>query len=424
MMTTRTRRRYTDVYHLGGTYLSYRDGAISNTINYESMIGRREVTVDERHAWPARNIGRVTRDVGGPFLSVKSALTCDWDLYKVYHLGSHGGTNYAYDGHVWPSYPSLTQRWVGDPSNYSEAAFLIDHDPLHTEGDLEVEGTRAIAATIPTNSSADTAVGVAELFREGLPSLIGSTVLRDRIGFLRSLGSEYLNYEFGWKPLLSDLRSLAQSIDESEKLLAQLARDSGRNVRRRYSFPAEREAVYTTGSGGLSPALSSLISGISHQQTTMTFHKSWFSGCYTYHYDPADLTEASRIATQARLLLGLKIDPEVLWNLAPWSWLVDWFVNIGPVLHNLSAFGQDGLVLRYGYLMHHSTRRVERVWPNVGLPRGGDFPVGARHAAISLETKRRIRATPYGFGLAVSSFTWRQWAILGALGLTKTPGVL
>jgi hypothetical protein len=423
-MTTRTRRRYTDVYHLGGTYKSYFNGAVNGTITYNGMIGRREVTVDERHAWPARNEGRVTYDVGGPFHSVKSALTCDWDLYRSYALGTHGGTGYAYDGHIWPDFPSLNQRWVSDPSVFSEAAFLLDADPTHTEGDLLEDGTSAIAKTIPTNASADTAVGVAELMREGLPSLIGSTVLRDRIGFLRSLGSEYLNYEFGWKPLLSDLRDIAQSIDESEKLLAQLARDSGRNVRRRYSFPAERVASYTTGTSGIKPALSSLIGGTQFGQMELTYHKSWFSGCYTYHYDPADLTEASRIATQARLLLGLKIDPEVLWNLAPWSWLVDWFVNIGPVFHNLSAFGQDGLVLRYGYLMHHSTRRVERSWANLTLPRGGDWPAGNRHAALSLESKRRIRATPYGFGLIVSSFTARQWAILGALGLTRTPGVL
>lgn len=423
-MTTRTRRRYTDVYHLGGTYKSYRDGSISNTITYTGMIGRREVTVDERHAWPARNVGRVSYDVGGPFTSVKSALTCDWDLYRDYHLGTHGGTGYAYDGHIWPAFPSLTQRWVGDPESYSEAAFLADSDFPHSEGKLEIDGTKAIAATIPTNSSADTAVGVAELAREGLPSLIGSTILRDKIGFFRSLGSEYLNYEFGWKPLLADLQAIAKSIDESEKLLTQLARDSGRNVRRRYSFPAERGITITSGVGGITPALSSLIGGLSFSQAEQDYHRSWFSGCYTYHYDPADLSEASRIATQARLLLGLKIDPEVLWNLAPWSWLVDWFVNIGPVLHNLSAFGQDGLVLRYGYLMHHSTRRIERAWSGLTLPRGGDWPAGSRHAAISLETKRRIRATPYGFGLAVSSFTWRQWAILGALGLTKSPGVL
>jgi hypothetical protein len=421
-MVDRTRRRvvndrtagsHTDRWLSTGAYWFGTNGV--NTHFADS----RQVTIDETHEWPARKKGRTTRDVGGPFTSTKVSVTADWDLSKSFTIGRTGNNGVLFTGQVLPTF--VQQDWDRlDPSK-DEALYTYWADS-HGVGYLEGLGARAISSTIPTNPHADAAVGVAELMREGFPSLIGSQLFKDKLSFFRNLGSEYLNYEFGWKPFISDLLSIASSIDESEKLLSQLARDSGRNVRRRMSFPTDRETTYTRDSLSFRcDAPSSVLSHSGRTLVTETYHKSWFSGCYTYHYDPADLSEASRIATQARILLGIRIDPEVLWNLTPWSWLVDWFVNLGPVLHNLSAFGQDGLVLRYGYLMHHHTRRTTETHHKVVQPMGGNFLDGTVSAAFRLESKRRIKATPYGFGLTFSSFTLRQWAILASLGITLKP---
>lgn len=380
-----------------------------------------QVTIDETHDWP-RLKGETSRDVGGPFHTISARLTADWDLARLYTLGYGGSNGELYQGGVLPN--MVPQNWDYVRTDFDREKLLFWADQ-HPAGYLEGLGSKAIASTIPTNPNMDAAVSIAELYREGLPSVVSSIDLRDRLGFFRGLGGDYLNIEFGWKPVLSDLLSLSQSILESEALLQQLARDSGRNVRRRLAFPADRQT--TIGDDTIVPesgAPLSLLNQRGRSITTSSYHKTWFSGSYVYHYDPADLNEASRIATQARLLFGLQITPEVLWNLAPWSWLVDWFTNIGPILHNLSAFGQDGLVLRYGYLMHHHTRREDHLYRGVTLPKGGDFPAGDRRAAFCLESKRRIRATPYGFGLTFASFSVRQWAILAALGMTRAPGAL
>jgi hypothetical protein len=39
------------------------------------------------------------------------------------------------------------------------------------------------------------------------------------------------------------------------------------------------------------------------------------------------------------------------------------------------------------------------------------------------ERKERWKATPYGFGLNMAGFTDQQWAILAALGMTKSPRI-
>jgi hypothetical protein len=126
---------------------------------------------------------------------------------------------------------------------------------------------------------------------------------------------------------------------------------------------------------------------------------------------------------KAEYLLGLELTPEVLWNLAPWSWLSDWVVNVGDNLHNVSAFSSDGLVMKYGYLMVESkVSQMRSLDAPLPLKGGGSIAIPSLHTASV--RKQRFRATPYGFGMNPSSFNLRQWTILGALGLTKSTSAL
>jgi hypothetical protein len=292
---------------------------------------------------------------------------------------------------------------------------------LSNGADIELLGTKMISNSIPTNPVVDGSVGLAELFREGIPSMIGSSLLKSKVGFLRGLGSEYLNFEFGWKPLVSDVKNAAKAIVESETILAQLARDSGKNVRRRRHIqPTIETDVVINSVGQPRGAVDARWHGPSWSRTTDKYRRdTWFSGCYTWHYDPGSLNKVSEIATKARLLYGLQLTPEVLWNLAPWSWLVDWFTNVGPLLHNVSAFQNDQLVLRYGYVMDRHQRNIAVV-ANTNPAKGSSLP-DLYNERYQVDWKRRVKATPYGFGVASSSFTIRQWAILGALGITRAP---
>jgi hypothetical protein len=118
-------------------------------------------------------------------------------------------------------------------------SFYQQFVPQSSEGSLLNAGTSFIAQTIPTNPVASGSVAMAELYREGLPSLIGASLLKERASFLRGLGGEYLNVQFGWKPLVADLKAAAKAIIDSDDILKQLARDSGRNVHRRRMPSAE-----------------------------------------------------------------------------------------------------------------------------------------------------------------------------------------
>jgi hypothetical protein len=124
-------------------------------------------------------------------------------------------------------------------------------------------------------------------------------------------------------------------------------------------------------------------------------------------------------AAKAGPLLGIELTPEVVWNATPWTWALDWVSNIGDCVSNISDMIVDGLVIKYGYVMEHYVSSRTYYYAGTGKykPIGG---VVVSPVTLFYETKRRRKASPFGFGLDWSGFTPRQLAITVALGLTRT----
>lgn len=114
------------------------------------------------------------------------------------------------------------------------------------------------------------------------------------------------------------------------------------------------------------------------------------------------------------VLYGVAPTPDVLWNLAPWSWAVDWFANIGDVIENASNALLYSQVLRYGYVMETTTVTDTYTLESPNFKGGSRF-------ITSLETitKKRVKASPYGFGLTWDGFNTYQLSILAALGISR-----
>jgi hypothetical protein len=145
----------------------------------------------------------------------------------------------------------------------------------------------------------------------------------------------------------------------------------------------------------------------------------WFSGAFTYYlptgYDSR--VALAKLARQAQYLLGANLSPDVLWELTPWSWAVDWFANAGDVIHNISRFASGGLVMPYGYMMEHTIiTDTYRFVGNTGFSSPFDkLPP----TVLVTETKKRVKANPFGFGVSWNSLSGFQYSILAALGLSK-----
>lgn len=368
-------------------------------------------------------------DTGHPFETVKKEWFAEPEVFI-----SNGGSWFwwYYNGVVGtvPSQHNIPGSTFIDPPAFDPAEY----------------GPVAIDQTRPNAPSANLVGTLLEIKREGLPRLPSLSILRDMgSNPSRAIGSEYLNHEFGWKPLVADVKALARSAANSERIIRQFERDSGRIVRRKFRFPVEETVTKYpakqvdlwpgSSTNGVTPFRRDLDGGFytaakGEMVETVTMSRTvWFSGAYRYHLATGRIPGGmGSWVRKADHLLGLELTPEVLWNLTPWTWLFDWNGNIGNQISNLTSFSKDSLVLLWGYLMCTDvcTREISVTTPGwTAYPHNGSTPGngfrGPYTQRFVTTSKRRVRAQPYGFSLDVGSYSARQWAILGALGLTRGP---
>jgi len=253
------------------------------------------------------------------------------------------------------------------------------------------------------------------------------------------VGDDYLNYVFGVAPTVADVLKICQAVVSLSDNLIQINRDAGQYVRRRFDFPVTRSAriIARDDSGDNIPSGAHLFGGVGGNFVNTNFfatyadgrgnaslseertERYYFTGAFSYYLESVSTPGGAiaRGAQYARLLLGVQgLTLDLAYQLVPFSWLLDWFANVGDLFSNATSFSQDNLVLRWGYLMRET--RIKRTYYHTGI-RFRTGPTGPITMTEEFTQKLRKKATPYGFGLNPNSFSEGQWAILIALGLTK-----
>lgn len=362
-------------------------------------------------------------DMGTAFFTTKSVIFQPKDV----DLAAPGG--------------AVVYRYKGPYFAYSLAANALMSAPSAVN--MNAWGASSISRVLPTNPLSGIGQFVGEL-RE-IPRLPFLASMKNKANGYRELsrriGSEYLNVQFGWVPFVKELLSLSETLVNHSKHVAQYDRDSGRIVRRRITLINTSDTVTENlGTGYGQPVLPSPHYTHPGQltRTTTTSVRIWFSGAFTYYFESGirppqrskggggrisnfipggsdpDLVRARNSQIRSRLY-GLRLDPYLLYQLYPWSWAADWMTNLGANIRNLVAFSNDGLVMKYGYIMHMKRVTTRLSLTDLGLYSGNQ----SFHDVHVQVTKTRAKATPFGFGLNPDTFSARQWSIIGALGLTR-----
>jgi hypothetical protein len=253
----------------------------------------------------------------------------------------------------------------------------------------------------------------------------------------RNLGSEYLNVVFGWKPFVKDLQGMYNLWKSLDKQMAQIVRDNGKGIRRKAKLKTEQDMTsesksYTIpfvnlysapGWVGGSPAYT-------HWSTqTRWTEEVWFSGSYRYYIPDVGSSQWTRRAKLA--LFGALPTPELVWEVMPWSWLIDWFTNVGDVVSNASTNAVDNLVSDYAFVMRKVTYQkdanVTTYMP--GVSHGDPYTIGRLVPAVSASVNstqkwvlksRSGGGNPFGLGLQLSALTGHQLSILAALGISRS----
>lgn len=345
---------------------------------------------------------------GGPFYTVQQYV--DYNPRHVNARFRDSSGQYEYHGPIIVPAPLPGYAGFADP-------FSPDYSKL------DKYGADAIHAVDPTNANSQLAIDIGEILIDKRISLPGITAWKRRTEVAKAAAGEYLSREFGWKPLEEDIKSASQAISDSNIIMKHFHDNAGTLDHREFAFPDIYESdekeignlthcLYSTSAsvGAFNAGQASKIT-----QKTTTHIKRWFSGAFTYPSESTSLQKALGIGSEADKLLGISLSPDIVWELTPWTWTLDWFSNAGTVINNATSFGAAGLVMAYGYIMEEKIQTVEYSMPTTGLTNvsGPPNPVVCKYIH-----KIRNEANPFGFGVSWEGLSPTQLAILVALGIT------
>jgi len=242
-------------------------------------------------------------------------------------------------------------------------------DTNHTFDHLGVIGdpfdvdvaTQAAARTNPSRPYVDVPTNVLQLGE--LAHLIRDTGR----SFIRGMGNNNLMYQFGVYPLVNDIVKMVRFADQVDRRVSFIHRLQSQHGLRRTtshgSFASSEKVNRFIQSQGL------LIREDFDVSTTISIkaHCRWLPGG-----DLSSLSSPSEVrALATRAALGMTIDNSTLWELIPWTWLIDWGTNIGQYFsanrNIIPATLSDVAVMRHTRTVAQWPGKAEDDWSCSGI---------------------------------------------------------
>lgn len=223
------------------------------------------------------------------------------------------------------------------------------------------------------------------------------------------LANTWLEYSFGWKPLVSDIDSAA------ETLANHMHRTDAPEMRRfdatgddEFAIPFQGEALYSNGPAGIYYRMDRMFK-------------------YSVHYFGMLNVEHPYKVGARRLGLDLSNFLPTAWELTPWSFLVDYFTNIGDIISAATLVRSD--VRWMMKTVRSESSRIARTTRFIPFPSNTSttFQTGSCtcRPGNSVWTKTDVTRTKYE-GSLVPSLDLRipgfgtKWINMAALAVTQS----
>lgn len=277
-----------------------------------------------------------TREISDDFITRVGPFVEPYPLTISKDYGHSGRVNgtYEYQSSSVKTSRRIFENWTnprfGNPDNMYLGA------QGSSLGSNTFLTTRLLASTSVASPPVDVALFLWELreFPRLLRSL-GDFLRRRRRGPYTpgDTASRYLEYSFGWRPLMNDLRSLIdlqQSINDRLNLLKSIS-EHARFRRTLASY--SNNGDFRTGFG---------YSDIQMDVRWSENHNAWATGRYV----PRDRERIKQLTDRfsdaqhdyaKSLALNYSLSPGFIWNAIPWTWLIDYFVNVGDFIESVSG---------------------------------------------------------------------------------------
>lgn len=406
-----------------------------------------ESTRDEKHSRSKSGVW----NGGGPFLNIKARMPPP----KVAAYGTRdSGTN------TWfvSGMGSFPIRYVGgflNPSfpgdNFSDADYANVGKivgPTFAVPNLSVWGQEAWARSAPKLEKASGFTALAESrdvapmlatsakgFAQAYETMGGKTLFpkgggHPRLGIMApgAISDQYLNHQFGWAPFISDLDKFNKNNLNFFQYYEKLKRDNGKwkHVRRTLKDDVQRTLLASGTGFRCEPAgyiMENLLCRPGQAKWEVWEEKYTLittSGEFRYYIPDQDTNYPNNYPGMSALyawltMQGLRISPSSVWRATPWTWLIDWQLNIGRNLDRVTERLYDGVVSKYLYVMGHTVRNIV-LYQTIPFNSGDVLATFRR----TVEIKQRMASgSPFGFDSPWDTLSPWRLSILAALGISR-----
>jgi len=401
--------------------------------------------------WDQVNDGPPYRS-GGSFTAIKATLP----QFDIQGVGSHmiGPPQFGVPNQRWEYNGGFTNpNFNGDSillSLYESRSGVIPTD-VNVVPNANVYCSEVYNKLRPRIERAQLGVALAEArdvprmlkttskaFHEAWKEYGGKSLRHNPIMTPKGVADQFLNVQFGWVPFLKDLSDLHDTSLNAFQYMDKLRKSNGTWQKRSRTINSSEKTTPISSSGTpmvepwgfdyevfCTPHNVNGFNSYGHSTLKEVIETNvWGEGSFKFYVPEFDVSTPEGDLTawndmkRLMMLYGIRLNPSVVYKATPWTWLADWFTNLGDVVDNLSAAATDQVVSRYMYLMHHQIRKVVR--SSVIYWTSGDQ---ALEWSRIIETKQRVAAdNPYNLCLSWSALTPKQLTILAAVGITQRGG--
>ena len=229
---------------------------------------------------------------------------------------------------------------------------------------------------------------------------------------LRKGADVYLQAEFNILPLLSDISAVSTAIRTVRNRLRQLVSHAN-SPQKRYNTVNLLHTYRNENSVNSIPLPTNCVPRNIVCGRNVTYRVAQFNAQMMYRYSlPSWVTEDSLMAALLDML-GVNLNPRILWNAIPWSFVVDWLANVNSWLDNWRTRNIEPIVDIRGFSW---SVKVER-WVTTTL--GFDYgDACVRRFDSSYIRKVGDRSALYS-SLVTSGLSPKEFSLAAALAFSR-----
>jgi hypothetical protein len=349
---------------------------------------------------------------------------------RVGYYGAFHGNGAAADG----PFGDLGKPFVGLAQLYVKRADDNGFVPVPpTLGVLEARALRSMLPNIKSElSSLNSLYELKDLpslprTLRGLSRFAFSRGSRKTLrGLLRAGSDAYLQAQFNVLPLLSDIASVFRAVSSYERRLNDLLRRAGKRQSRHFAYSFEEyDGVadstgfrYLTPINSIGPETGNAVSIVRNAGATRSQFHAQIE--YNFNYTQYQVEHARLLG--ALDSLGVNLNPAIIWNAIPWSFVVDWVFGISRWLSSYKLENMEPQINILRYLW--SIRRERTTILTRAHARVGTWPCPLQntgHVGVVQEVAyRRQPGLPTTSSIESSGLNPKEFSFSAALVLSRS----